>query len=141
LAATLHFKAYPYHRNLFALDVREIEGDKFKDWQKKANYSARVTVILQVDTTRVSDKEKMIAPNITFISDNTAIINIYQNWHTENVSFEEYKEQWASFEVGLEKYSHELMYKLNSARHQTALPGEWYINYGLNEKHIEVKEP
>lgn len=141
MAATLHFKSYPIHRNLFALDIREIEGDKFKGWQENANYSARVNVILQIDTTNVSDKEKMISPNITFLSVNQAIVNIYQTWHVENISFPDYKTKWANFEISLEKLAFELIYKLNSARHRQALPGEWFINYSLNEKHIEVRRP
>lgn len=138
--ATLHFEAYPLQRNLFSLDAREIEGDKFPNWQENADYFARATVILQVDTTNVSDKEYTIAPNITFLSVNQAIINIYQVWTARDVSFEEYQGRWAEFETSLEKYCYELIYKLNSARHQEALPGEWYINYGLNEKHIEVSK-
>ena len=141
MAAQLHFKEYPYHRNLFYLDVREIEGEKFKDWQGKANYRARVTAILQVNSTQVSEKEYSVAPNITFLSVNQAIINIYQTWHVEGVSFADYQRLWAEFETGLEKYIYELMYKLNSARHSAALPGEWFINYALNEKHIEVVRP
>ncbi len=141
MAATLHFEEYPYHRNLFALDKGDIEGEKFAKWQENASYSARVNIILQIDTTNVSDKERLVAPNITFLAVNQAIVNIYQTWHVENVSFAEYKNQWAAFEVSLEKYAYELLYKLNNARNEAGLTGEWYINYGLNEKHIEVKKP
>lgn len=141
--ATLHFKEFPYNRNLFSLDVREIEGEKFKGWQENASYSARVNVILQIDTTNVSQKEYAVAPNITFLSVNQAIVNIYQTWHKEEISFDEFKEKWAAYEMALEKYCYELVYKLNSARMAAGRQfiGEWYINYGLNEKHIEVREP
>lgn len=141
MAATLHFQEFPYQRNLFALDAREIEGEKFSGWQKEADYSARVTVIVQIDTTNVSAEEYSVSPNLVFLSTNQAIVNVYQTWHAENISFDEYKTRWAAFEISLEKYVHELVYKLNAARHKTGLLGEWFINYGLNEKHIEVGKP
>jgi len=142
--ATLHFEAYPLHRNLFALDAREIEGEKFPNWQQNANYSARVNVILQLDSYNVSDAERGLA-QIILIQETFAQVNIYQTWHAEGISFEESQAQWAEFEISLEKYALELVYKLNNARSKTMLPslytGQWYINYGLNEKHIEVREP
>lgn len=138
--AQLHFKEFPYKRNLFDLDTRDIEGSKFKDWQQKADYFVRVNIIVQVDTTNVSTQEKMVAPNITFISTNQAIINIFQTHKFRGVSLKDFNAQYATFEVGLEKQVHDLLYRLNGARNRSGLMGEWFINYGLNERHVEVSK-
>ncbi|HUV72590.1 MAG TPA: hypothetical protein VMW25_06305 [Clostridia bacterium] len=136
--AELHFKEFPYKRNLFNIDPENIKGDKRKDWQEKSNYSVRTTIIIQIDTTNVSTQEREVAPNLTFISTNQAIVNVY-NYHTfKNLSFSEFNAAYAKYEFGLEKQVHELIYKLNSARHRAGLMGEWFINYGLNERHVEV---
>jgi hypothetical protein len=69
----LHFAgSAPYSRNISEVQEKEIDG-KFDGWQKKADYNVRQTVILQVDTTNVSPAEYGIAPNIAFLSDNSAI--------------------------------------------------------------------
>lgn len=141
--ATLHFREYPYQRNLFAINVREIEGEKFKNWQANANYNARVTIILQLDSSGVSANEYQVAPSINIIAKTYAILNIYQTWHVESVSFESYQKQWGEFEISLERQINEIIYKLNAARRQAGriYTGDWYINYSLNEKHIEVHRP
>lgn len=143
--AILHFKEYPFHRDLFALDVREVEGDKFSDWQKNANYAARVNVILQVDSYNISKSEYAVDAGIITIAGTYSFLNIYQTWHVENVSFEKFQTLWANFEVSLEQEVYRKLYQLNNARKQAGLPtfytGEWYINYSNNEKHIEVRRP
>ena len=136
--AELHFKEYPYKRNLFNIEVSEIKGNKFKDWQKKADYSIRTTIILQIDTTNVSTFEKQVAPNITFISTNQAIVNIYNYHALRGLSYDEFNSQYAKYEFGIEKQVHELLYNLNAARQRAGLMGQWFINYGLNERHVEV---
>lgn len=146
--ATLHFKEYPYRRDLFALSAKEIEGEKFPNWEANANYSARTTVILQVDSYNLTSQEIAIAQakgTLTIVDKTYSMLNVQNNWHAENVNFEEAQKQWANFELNLEREMYDLLHRLNVARKQSKLPtlftGEWYINYGFNEKHIEVHEP
>lgn len=137
----LHVDKYPLHRDLFNVPEEEIEGEKFKDWQTKANYFIRVTIVMQLDSTNVSTKEKEIAPNLTFITVNQAIINIYRTYNINNVSFEKFQNEYARRELALERYVEGLILKLNSARNSAGMPGSWYINYSLNERHIELGRP
>lgn len=138
--AKLHFKEFPYHRNLFDLDKRDVEGPKFEGWAEKADYFVRVNIILQVDSTQVSPQENSAAPNITFLSVNQAIVNIFKTFKLRGISFEKFNAKWSQIEHGLELAAHELLYRLNNARHSSGLQGEWFINYGLNERHVEVSK-
>jgi len=137
--AELHFNEFPYGRNLFGVQPDEVK-DKFEGWEKKANYHVRQTVILQVDTTNVSQREYSIAPNINFLAVNQAIINIFKSYSLNEVSFSEFQEYYGMQEAALEKYSQDLVSRLNSARFDSGLTGEWYVNYGLNERHISVSK-
>lgn len=137
--ASLHFNEHPLTRDLFNVSEKEIEG-KFKGWKENADYTVRVTVVLQVDTTNVSAEEQQIAPNITFIATNQAIINIYKVWQQWYVSFSEFQQYYAIREAALERYIKELLARLNTSRHNQGLYGEWYINYSLDERHIGVRE-
>lgn len=138
--ASLHFDEYPLSRDLFNITDGDVDG-KFDGWEKKADYTARVAVIIQIDTTNVSAAEQQIAPNITFISTNQAIINIYKVWNKPSTSFVQFQEYYALQEASLERYVNELISRLNTARHNVGLYGDWFINYSLNERHIEVREP
>lgn len=138
--ASLHFTEHPLTRDLFNVSEKEIEG-KFAGWREAADYSVRVTVVLQIDTTNVSNEEKVIAPNMTFIATNQAIINIYKVWNKPNMSFTEFQQYYAIREAALERYVKELLARLNTSRHNQGLYSEWYINYALDERHVSVKEP
>lgn len=141
--ATMHFKQYPFHRRLFVLEKRDIEGERFSNWEDNANYSTRITIILQLDNTNVSAEEKALEPEIYIVTGFFARLNVNPVFHEENVSFEEFQSKWAKFEMSLEKTILEKVYRLNAARKKAKglHLGEWYINYGLNEKHIEVRRP
>lgn len=136
--AELHFDNSPYQRSLFGVPPDEVEG-RFRGWKRNARYLVRVTVIVQIDTTNVSDMEYGIAPNITFLSINQALVNVYQTWHFTG-SFEEFNDWYAEQEANLQFYAEDLAARLNSARRQSGLPGDWYINYGLDERHIQVEK-
>lgn len=136
--ATLHVNKYPLHRDLFGISVEEVEG-KFDGWQQRAIYTVQVTIVLQIDTTNVSPGEKQIAPNITFLATNRAIINIYRIWTTQPMSFSEFQNYYAQREMALERYVENLLSRLNTVRARAKLIGSWYINYGLNDRKIEVK--
>ena len=138
--ANLHFNEYPLNRDLFNVSEEKVEN-RFTGWKKSGNYTISIAVILQVDTTNVSSAEKQIAPNIIALSVNQAIINIYKIWHKSSVSFSEFQEYYALQEAALERYINELLGRLNTARHNSGLYGDWFINYSLNERHIEVREP
>lgn len=138
--AQLHFEKTPYQRNLFGIPPGEVQGNKFKNWEDNARYSVTMTLILQIETTQVSEAEYNVSPNITFLSDNTAIVNIYKNFSFEG-SFAEFNAWYASQESSLKSYVDDLVNRLNAARAGTGLEGLWYINYGLGERHVEVFEP
>lgn len=139
--AVLHVNKYPLHRDLLNVNEEEIEGTKFKGWRKKANYTVETQVVLQVDTTNVSADEYQIAPNISFLSTNQAIVNIYKLWQANGISFPAFQQQYAEREMALERYVSKLASDLNTARAQAGLPGQWYINYSLNNRKIEVRKP
>ena len=112
---------------------------KFSGWKENASYFVRVTVVIQVDTTNISSEEYSAAPNITFLSVNQAIVNIYRAWSYKG-DFNGFNEWYAMQEAALQHYTEDLAMRLNSARQRAGLPGGWYINYGLDERHIEVHE-
>ena len=134
----LHFEKTPYQRNLFGIPEEEVTG-KFHKWQERARYEVTLTVIIQVDTTNVSDAEYGIAPNITFLSTNQAIVNIYKTYSFEG-SFQEFNNWYAQQEASLQLYINDLVDRLNTARAGAGLPGSWYINYGLDDREIEVSK-
>lgn len=117
------------------MQPEDVKG-KFPDWETRASYIVRVTIILQVDATNVSSEEYSVAPNLTAIGSNQAIVNIYQNWSFTG-SFEEFRNWYAMQEATLQHYAEDLLLRLNAARQRAGFPGNWYINYGLNERHIE----
>jgi len=139
--ATLHVDKYPLHRDLFNISEDDIEGEKFEGWKESAVYDVSATVVLQVDTTNVSSQEYSIAPNISFLSTNQAIVNIYRHWREGPMPFQTFQSEYAQREMALERYVDQLASKLNNARMQAGLPGSWYINYSLNERKIEVHKP
>ena len=141
LIVIMHFAAYPYQQDISNVKEEELQGEKFKDWEKNANYFVRETIILQIDTTNVSPGEKQIAPNITFISNNQAIINIYKTWGYRGISFSEFKDYAAKRDAALQRYVQELTERLNAARAESGRYGNWYVNYGLNDRKIEISKP
>jgi len=137
----MHFDEYPLSRDLFNIDEEQVEGEKFKDWKECANYSVTATIVIQVDGTNVTPKEKAIAPNMTAVINNKAFVNIYKIWHRRNVSFNEFQAYYALREASLDNYVESLVSRLNTARHEGGKFGEWYINYSLNDRHIRVRKP
>ncbi len=137
--ASLHFNEHPLTRDLFNISEKEVEG-KFEGWKDSADYTVRVTVVLQVDATNLSDAEERIAPNITRLAVNQSLINIYKIWQRQNISFHEFQAYYALREASLERYIKQLLSRLNTARHAAGLYGEWYINYSLDERHVAVRE-
>lgn len=138
--AVLHFTEYPYQNEITRVNAAEVKG-RFKGWKKKADYFVRATVVLQVDTTNVSDYEYGVAPNLVFLASNQAIVNIYKTWHARGVSFEEFNRKYSAWEASLERYSEHLTSKLNNARKRATLPGSWYVNPALNDRQVEVGKP
>lgn len=136
--AVMHFNKTPYQRDLFGISTDEVRG-KFDGWQARARYTVRITVIVQIDTTNVSSGEYAVAPNITFISVNQAIINIFKVWSFTG-SFSEFNNWYAKQEASLQHYIEELVANLNQARSKANRFGQWYINYALNERYIDVTE-
>lgn len=136
--AELHYNDYPLNRDLFGVQPEEIKG-RFKGWKENARYSIFVTVVLQIDTTNVSSEEYTVAPNLTFITTNQAIVNLYQTWSFTG-SFEEFNTWYAQKEAALEKYTTDLLNRINAARQRAGLPGQWYVNYNLNDRDIEIHE-
>ncbi len=134
--AIMHFDKTPYQRDLFGIPEEEIDG-KFSGWKKAARYTATMTVIIQVDTTNVSDLEYSVAPNITFLSTNQAIVNIYKTYSFTG-SFKEFQEWYSKQESSLQYYVQDLLTRLNAARKQAGLTGSWYINYSLADRKLEV---
>ena len=137
----MHFAEYPLSRDLFNVSEEEIQGEKFKDWKENANYSVNAQIVIQIDTTNVTPEEYAIAPNITMITTNQALINIYRTWHRRNVSFEEFQTYYAQREAMLNNYVESLISRLNTARRTKKKYGEWYINYSLNDRQVRVYEP
>ncbi len=135
---TIHFEKTPYQRDLFGVPEEEISG-KFSGWEKQARYTVNLTVIVQIDTTNVSDAEYNVAPNITFISSHQALINIYKSFSFTG-SLKEFQEWFAIQEASLEQYITDLVTRLNSARAQAGMTGGWYINYSLDDRQITVHE-
>jgi hypothetical protein len=136
--ATLHFDCYPSINN--DITEEEVKG-RFNGWRHAANYSVSTTIILQIDTTNVTPKEYAIAPNITYLQTNQAIINIYKQWSVNNVSFSEFQNYYSEKETSLVAYVEDLLNRLNSARHEQNMYGEWFINYSLDERHISISKP
>lgn len=136
--ATMHFEKNPYQRDLFGIPEEEI-NNKFPGWQEKAHYSITTTVIIQIDTTNVSQAEYNIAPNITFITTNTAIVNIYRT-HSFTGSFPEFQAFYSSQEQSLQLEIEKLVNDLNTARAGAGKTGSWYVNYGLNDRIIKVSK-
>ena len=139
---TMHFEKTPYQRDLFGVPEEEIDG-KFSGYEKQARYSVNLTVIIQIDTTNVSDAEYSVAPNITFISSHQALINIYKTFSFTG-SLPEFQSWFAIQEASLEQYINDLITRLNTARAQAGMTGSWYINYSLDDRKItvyEVSEP
>lgn len=134
----LHFERSP----LQAANIEESEvTGKFKGWQHNANYSVSTTVIVQIDTTNVTPKEYSIAPNITYFQTNQAIINIYKQWNVRYLSFSTFQSYYEQREIELLNYIENLINRLNTARREQNKYGEWFINYSLNERHINVSKP
>ena len=136
--ATIHFEKTPYQRDLFGVPEEEIKN-KFSGWEKNARYDVNLTVIIQIDTTNVSDAEYNVAPNITFISSHQALINIYKHYSFTG-SLQEFQTWIATQESSLQYYIDDLLTRLNSARSQTGLTGSWYVNYSLDDRVISVHE-
>jgi len=136
--ATMHFDKTPYQRDLFGVPEEEIKN-KFKGWEKNARYDVSMTVIVQIDTTNVSEAEYSVAPNITFLSSNQAIVNIYKTFSFTG-SLTEFQDWYAKQETSLQYYVEDLLNRLNSARRQSGLTGSWYINYSLDDRTIIVHE-
>ena len=134
--ATIHFEKTPYQRDLFGVPEEEIKG-KFSGWEKNARYDVALTVVIQIDTTNVSDLEYNVAPNITFISSHQALINIYKQYSFTG-SLQEFQTWFAAQENSLQYYVDDLLTRLNSARSQAGLTGGWYINYSLDDRVITV---
>jgi len=134
----IHFEKTPYQKDLFGVPEEEIEN-KFKGWEKNALYHVTMQVVVQIDTTNVSDSEFSVAPNITFLSSNQAIVNIYKKYSFTG-SLQEFQEWYGAQETGLEYYVNDLVSRLNSARVQAGLTGGWYINYSLDNRTITVHE-
>lgn len=134
--ATLHFEGNPYRRDLFNISEEEVQG-QFPGWQKNARYNVDVTVVLAVDTTNVSPGEYRIAPNITFLATNRAIIHVYKSWEYVG-SFPNFQNYYAKMEMTLNRYIDDLANRLNAARRQSGGIGSWYIDYSLNDRKIEV---
>jgi len=134
--ATMHFDKTPYQRDLFGVPEEEIDG-QFSGWKKSARYTVTMTVIIQIDTTNVSSEEYSVAPNITFLSSNQAIVNIYKTFSFTG-SLTEFQEWYAQQESSLQFYVDDLLSRLNSTRAQSGHTGSWYINYSLDDRKIEV---
>jgi len=132
----MHFEKTPYQRDLFGVPEEEING-KFSGWKNNARYNVTMTVILQIDTTNVSGTEYGVAPNITFLSTNQAIVNIYKTFSFTG-SLAEFQEWYANQEASLQYYVDDLITRLNSARTTAGLTGNWYINYSLDDRTINV---
>ncbi len=137
--ATQHFNRKPFGRAFFNIAPEEVK-DKFSGWAKNANYNVRVQIVLQIDTTNVSPQEIAAAPKIQTISTNQAILQVFRLVNYKSVSFEEFNNKYASWEAALEKYVQQLLATLNSTRAKVGLPGQWYINYGLNDREISVSK-
>ena len=138
---TEHYQTDPFRRGLFNIDDSEIKGTHFEGWKEKANYSITLQIVLQIDTTNVTDCEKRIAPNITFITTNQAIVNIYKTAVLRGKSKEEFNAEEARLETALQKEVYSLQDNLNACRKQAKLVGEWFVNYSLNDRKIEVSKP
>lgn len=136
----MHFNEYPLSRDLFNVDEDEVKGNKFKNWKENANYTVRTTVVIQIDTTNVTPAEYAIAPNLTMITTNQALINIFRLWHRNGISFSEFQTYYALREAALDRYVETLVNRLNTARQTQKKFGEWYINYALNDREIIVHE-
>jgi len=137
----MHFDEYPLSRDLVNVSEDEIDGHKFRNWKENADYTVTVTVVIQVDGTNITPAEYAIAPNITAISNNQALINIYKIWHRRGISFTEFQEYYALRERSLNNYIENLTSRLNTARHEHKKYGEWYINYSLNDRHVSIRKP
>ena len=135
---TIHAAKTPYQRDLFGISEAEVRN-KFENWQEHAHYTIELTILLQIDTTNVSAGEYSVAPNITFLSVNQAIINIYKSIHFDG-SFQEFQSWYASYESSLQSYINHLLTDLNSCRSTAGLSGNWYINYGLDDRKIYVSK-
>lgn len=138
MAATLHFEKTPYQKDLFGVPEEEIKG-KFSGWEKNARYDVALTVIVQIDTTNVSDAEYSVAPNITFVSSHQALINIYKTYSFTG-SWQEFQTWISTQEASLQQYINDLLNRLNTARGQAGLTGSWYINFSLDDRVITVHE-
>ena len=134
----MHFDKTPYQRDLFGVPENEIQG-QFKGWEKNARYTVEFTVVVQIDTTNVSDAEYNVSPNIVFMSTNQALVNIYQT-HSFTGSLAEFREWCANQEASLQFYVDNLVDRLNTARGSAGLSGGWYINHGLDSRVINVHE-
>lgn len=134
----MHFESNPFQRDLFGVQPEEVHG-RFSGWQENARYTIAVTVVLQIQTTNVSDAEYNIAPQIAFLSTNQAIINIYKTWRFTG-SFKEFQDWYAQQEASLEYYVKDLSTRLNSARAGAGKTGSWYVAYSLNDRDINVSE-
>lgn len=138
--ATLHIDKFPYQRDLFNVPETELKFHSlFVGWKENARYAVTVTVILQINTTNVSPAEYSIAPNLTFLSSNQAIINVRKTYSFTG-SYDAFQAWYAQTENSLQLYVERLIESLNSARAQAGLTGQWFINYSLDERHIEVFE-
>ena len=135
-----HFTEYPLARDLWNVNEGDVEN-KFAGWERKADYTVTSQIVLQIDTTNITPPEYQIAPNLTFITTNQALINIYKTWHKAGVSFSEFREYYSEREMALERYASDLIMRLNNARHEEGGYGDWYVNYALNDRHITVRKP
>jgi len=134
----IHFDDNPYEQSSWNLEEKDIEGTKFKGWKEDASYRIETTVVLQINTTHVSAEEYKIAPNLSFLSTNQALINIYKTWHRNNVSFNEFRSYYMLREASLDNYVQDLANRLNAARDQHGFNERWFINYSLNSRNVKV---
>jgi len=137
--AVLHFEENALNERFNAIEEEDISG-KFHNWKKEADYFVELAIILQLDQTNVSEKEMQLAPNITFLSVNQAIINIYRTFSAKRLSFKEFETEYLQYERSVEIEVKRLRNNLNTARSESGLMGEWYINYSLNDRRIEISK-
>lgn len=136
----MHFTDYPLDRTIYSITESEIKGRKFKNWQRKANYTIRATVILQVNATRLSAEEYAVAPSIVMVAPNLYRASIYKFWHRNNVRFSGLRRYYEARESYFERYVLQLMGKLNAARASYGYSSRWFVNTSLNTREIRVSE-
>jgi len=138
---TIHFKGDPFRRDLFNIPDEMIKGKHFKGWRDKADYAVTLQAVLQIDTTRVTDCEKRVSPNMIFLTSNQAIVNIFKSIVFRNKSKKDFNAEEAKVEIVFEKEVHNLLDRLNACRKREKVVGEWFINYSLNDRKVEVSKP